>query len=56
MLGMEMPVSGVWAGVWAWIWVWEAEIVRAQKRRGRMRRVRLVIRLDAPVLFGVDAR
>jgi hypothetical protein len=40
MFGMEMPVSGVWA---------EAEIVAAHRRRGRMRRVRLVIRLDTPV-------
>ena len=40
MLGMEMPVSGVWA---------EAEMVTAQRRRGRMRRVRLVIRLDTPL-------
>src|ERR1700733_9938080 len=34
MLGMEMPVSGVWA---------KAEIVSAQKRRGRIRRARLII-------------
>jgi hypothetical protein len=52
MAGIEMPVSGVWSGLWAG----KAEIVRAERRRGRMRRVRLVIRLDAPVLFGVDAR
>src|SRR5271170_6713717 len=41
MLGMEMPVSGVWA---------EAEIAKAQRRRGRMRRVMLVIVWGAPVL------
>jgi hypothetical protein len=38
MLGMEMPVSGVCAGVCAW-----AEIAKAQKKRGRMRRGSLVI-------------
>src|SRR5258705_12455114 len=44
MLGMEIPVSGVWAGTRA------AESVTAP-RRAKMRRVRLVIRLGAPA-FG----
>jgi hypothetical protein len=34
MLGMEMPESCVWAGV---------KIARAQRIRGRMRLVRLII-------------
>jgi hypothetical protein len=53
MAGMEMPVSGVSAGVWAA----GAEAVRALRmRRGRMRRVRLVITLGAPVwVLRIDA-
>lgn len=45
-MGMEMPVScvadGVAAAVWAWVWV-GTKAAKTQRRRGRMRAVRLVI-------------